>query len=163
MAVVQRMTRAGVVLASAALLSSCMLASDFTTLNPYAPSDGIRIEVADGVNVENLLVLTPGEGETGHVVGTIVNNSPEMVTVLIDIGETGNPSPFDVPGNGNIALHEANVTIESVDAAPGATIGTHVQGPDGFSEVRRTPVLDGTLPEYAEFLEQASSPESATS
>lgn len=156
MALVRRMSRAGVVVASAALLSSCMLAADVTTLNDYAPSDGTRIEVADGVSIENLMVLT--EGEAGHVVGTVVNNDHEPATVLIDIGQTGNPSPVEVPAGGNVALHEANVTIESVDAAPGSTLATAVQGPEGFNEVREIPVLDGTLPEYAEFLEQAASP-----
>lgn len=162
MAVARRMSRAGLAVASAALLSSCMLASPVTTLEEYAPSDGTRIAVADGVAVENLLVLTEAEGEVGHVVGTIVNRSGETVTVQLDIGETGAPSPFEVPAGGNVALHDANVTVESIEAAPGATVPTAVQGPDGFNDVREVPVLDGTLPEYAEFLEQADSPGSGS-
>ena len=162
MSVVRRMTQAGLVVSSAALLSSCMLAADVTTLNQYAPSDGTRVQVGDRVSVENLMVLTEGEGEVGHVVGTIVNGSAEPATVLIDVGETGAPAPFEVPADSHISLHEANVTVESVGAAPGATLGTAVQGPDGFSDVLSIPVLDGTLAEYSEFLEQADSPESSS-
>ncbi|MGC5628249.1 hypothetical protein ACPYO6_08395 [Georgenia sp. Z1344] len=162
MAVPQRLTRVGVAVASAALLSSCMLAADVTTLNPYAPSDGTRVQVADGVAVENLLVLTEGEGEVGHVVGSIVNNTLEPVTVQLDVGETGAPAPFEVPAESHIPLHEANVTIEAVEGAPGSTLPTAVQGPGGFSSVIEIPVLDGTLAEYSEFLEQADSPESGS-
>lgn len=158
MAVLKRLARAGVVLASAALLASCQLAVHPVTTNGYAPSDGIRVVVSDGVNVENLMVITEGEGEPGFVVGSIVNNTREDVTVLLDVGETGSPAPFEVPAGGNINITESDMTIESVEAAPGATIPTSVQGPDGFHEVRATPVLDGTLPEYAEFLETATAP-----
>jgi hypothetical protein len=158
MAVLKRLARAGVVLASAAVLASCQLATHPITTNGYGPSDGIRVVVADGINVENLLVVTEAEGETGYVVGSIVNNTGTDATVLLDIGETGNPSPFEVPARGNINLTESDMTVEAVDAAPGATIPTEIQGPDGFNEVRATPVLDGTLPEYAEFLETATAP-----
>lgn len=137
---------------SLAVVAGLAACSPITTDRPYAASDGIRVEVADGVTVENLLVLTSAEGAPGAVQGGLVNNGTTDVTVAIDTLR------FDVPARSTVLLGGENgeeASIPSVAAAPGAVLRIPVGTPEDATEVP-VPVLDGTLPEYTEHVPATS-------
>jgi hypothetical protein len=136
-------------------LAGCSVASPITTAQPYAPSDGIRVAVTDDVSVENLMILTEGEGEPGHLLGAVVNRSSEDVEISFSF-EGGSASvPVRVDAGDYVNFTDAGITTQSVDAAPGSTISTTVSDPTVGDFQAEVPVLDGTIPPYDEFLDQA--------
>lgn len=137
---------------SLAVVAGLAACSPLTTDRPYAASDGIRVAVADGVTVENLLVLTTAEGAPGAVQAGLVNASATDVTFAIDTLR------FDVPARSTVLLGGATgekAAIPAVAAAPGAVLRLAVGTPENASEVP-VPVLDGTLSEYADHVPAAS-------
>lgn len=136
-------------------LAGCSVANPITTAEPYAPSDGIRVAVTDEVSVENLMVLTEGEGQEGHLLGAVVNRSGEDVEVSFSFGDGGASVPVRVDAGEHVNFTDAGITTQSVDAAPGATIPTTVSAPTAGDTQVEVPVLDGTIPPYDEFLDQA--------
>lgn len=144
---------AAVVVGSALSLGGCTFANDITTLGPYAASDGVRVEVGDGVSVENLMVLTEGGGAEAYVLGSIVNRTREEVEVTLDIA--GAQAPFTLGPGETVNLTEERLTAQSVAEAPGATTpGTVSSSGSGTVEVS-VPVLDGTIPPYDTYLDEA--------
>lgn len=136
-------------------LAGCSVANPITTADPYAPSDGIRVAVTDEVSVENLMILTGGEGEEGHLLGAVVNRSEEDVEVSFAIGDGGASVPVRVDAGEHVNFTDAGITTQSVDAAPGSTVPATVSMPSAGDAQVAIPVLDGTIPPYDEFLDQA--------
>ncbi|TRW43230.1 hypothetical protein [Georgenia yuyongxinii] len=152
---IRRSAIAATMLGAALVLAGCSVANPITTQMAYAPSDGIRVEVADGVVVENLMVLTESKGGEGHVVGAVVNRSKENALVTLILGEGGGGVPVRVPAGGTADLLADGVTVASVGVAPGAVLPSTV-GAEGAGQVSvDVPVLDGTIPPYDEVLGQA--------
>ncbi|MFD1505435.1 hypothetical protein FE374_02220 [Georgenia yuyongxinii] len=151
---IRRSAIAATMLGAALVLAGCSVANPITTQMEYAPSDGIRVEVADGVVVENLMVLTESEGGEGHVVGAVVNRSRENALVTLSLGE-GNGVPVRVPAGKTANLLDDGVRIASVDVAPGGLLPSTVGLEDGAQISVSVPVLDGTIPPYDEVLGQA--------
>lgn len=152
---IRRTPLATAVVVGALALAGCSVANPITTAMPYAPSDGVRVEVTDGVTVENLMVLTDGEGEEGHVLGAVVNRSSEDVEVTITLGEDGGSVPVDVAAGESVNLAEAGITTAAVGAAPGAVLDATVGATGSGDVAAAVPVLDGTIPPYDEYLDQA--------
>lgn len=133
-------------------LTGCSVVNPITTQGPYAPSDGVRVEVADRVSVENLMVLTAGKGEVGRVLGAVVNRSGKDVEVTLDLGEDGRPIPVGVAAGETVNLTDADISLAKVPVAPGAVLDSLI-GATGSGDVAvPVPVLDGTIPPYDEYL-----------
>ncbi|MGM0386260.1 MAG: hypothetical protein ACQERF_09825, partial [Actinomycetota bacterium] len=82
----RRAARLGALAAAAALsLGACGWASPIQTQVIYAPSDGVRLDLSDGVRVENLLVLTGGNFDDGWVLGSVANDRNTEVTVTVEV------------------------------------------------------------------------------
>jgi hypothetical protein len=160
---------AGPRLAAAALavcaLSGCSLMSPQTTQNvTYAPSDGVQGELGE-VKVRNVMVLTAEQGAPAEVVGSLFNGSGDDVEVEVVVRE-----PSDDPAAPNDPLTTSTLQLDgnqSLSIGPQADEQVEIDGLDvvigtfaeitfiggGGSLVLQAPVLDGTLPEYAELLE----------
>lgn len=140
----------GLALAVAAGLGAC---SPITTQIQYAASDGVRVAVSDTVTVQNLMIVAAAEGAPGAVQGGVVNNGSEPATVAI--GDV----TVEVAAGETVLLGGSagdEVVIEQTTAAPGANAQLAV-GLDGApGETVYVPVLDGTLPEYAELVPATS-------
>ena len=145
-------SRAGVALAlTVAALAAC---SPITTSNPYAPSDGVRVDVSGAVTGENVLIVSEAEGSAGAVHGALTNRTEEAraVTVSLDgaaltivqleAGETVTIGSEDGP----------QIEIDAVPAPPGALTDLDFSTAEEGSVTVGVPVLDGTLPEYADLL-----------
>lgn len=136
-------------------LAGCSVANPITTAVPYAPSDGVRVVVTEGVAVENLMILAEAEGEEGFVIGSVVNRSREDVEVSLRLGEGGSEVPVDVAAGESVSLGEAGLSVASLEVAPGGVLPSSVSTDRGGAVDVPVPVLDGTVPPYDEYLDQA--------
>ena len=138
--------------------SGCGLIAPQGTLEPYAPSDGIDVNL-EGVDVRNLLLVADEEGESFNVVFAGVNKgeSPALLrmTFVADEGQFEASADFLLEpgltsfGNPEGEIAPTLVTIPGLMA--GAMVKTYIEV--GASEEQRwVPVLDGTLPEYQPYV-----------
>ena len=139
-------------------LSGCNLIAPQATTIPYAPSDGIDVDL-DGAFVRNLLLIADESGENFNVVFTGVNNGTEDVQVTINFIDQGSQqaaAEFTLePGSTEFGNPEGDLppTLVSLpDVMVGSTVDAYFQTPGGTEVQRDVPVLDGTLEEYADFV-----------
>lgn len=154
-----RTVAAASVLAGALLLAAC---SPTITTKPYAPSDGVRVNLTDHVRGINLMVVTNGEGEPGALLGALANDSAEDVTFELT-AEGAEPMTLDVPAGQTVYLSAqpagdqvVDAVIDSVATQPGGDLDSTLSGA-GVDEDFYLPVMDGGLPEYAAYVPDASS------
>lgn len=152
-----RPARTGVVAASAAagvlLLAACAPA---TTMLPYAPSDGVRVNVTDELRGLNLMVVSEGDGAPGNLLGALSNNTSEDVVFTLAAEGAGTLS-LPVAANDTVYLGTEDgveALLEAVVVEPGADLEASLTAGNVSSDFF-LPVLDGTLPEYAEYLPEA--------
>ena len=150
-----RWKRASATLVLVLAAAGCSTANPITTQRSYAPSDGVRVQLSDDVAAENLMILTRGEGQEGHLLGGVANRSTggPTVTVTIEL-DGGSVYTFALGPNENVNLTDEDLMVTRVDAPPGATLPGTVSASNAGSQEVDIPVLDGTIPPYDQFLEQ---------
>ena len=134
-----------------AALTGCSVTNPIQTQFLYAASDGARI-VLGQIEAENMLVLTEATGSPGALIGAVTNRSKTDQVVTIDIIGAGRHE-VPVPAGSIVRFTGEDILrFDAVDVQPGATAPITVStGTEGAKSVT-VPVLDGTLPEYAEVL-----------
>ena len=147
--------------ATAATLTfaGCSATNPIATQNDYAPSDGVGAQLGD-VSFGNLLVLTSAEGEPGTLLGSVTNRGRDDVKVTLGLSDGAAGPPIDVRAGDTVLLGpEKDVTLEldAVPAPPGAVVDLAVSSDAGGSSTVGVPVLDGTLPEYADLVPSSTS------
>lgn len=143
-------------LALAAGLTACSATNPITTTTNYAASDGVRVDL-DDVRLGNLMVLASAEGAPGVVVGQVTNDGDQAVRVTLAV-EGAVSDPVAVEARGTTLLTPdggTEVLLEAVPAAPGAYVDLRVAVDGGGGTTASVPVLDGTLPEYADLVPDA--------
>lgn len=148
-------------LATAILLgaSGCSLFAPQGTLEQYAPSDGIDVNVAD-LKLRNLLLVAATDGENFNVVFSAVNNGESAVSLTInfvsDDGSAEASADFTVaPGSTAFGDPEGDIppTLVSIpNLAAGDTVTSYLQVAGSTDVERQVPVLDGSLAEYAPYV-----------
>ena len=152
-----RTATSGVALAAAALLAltACSATNPITSQKPYNASDGVRV-VAGDVTADNLLVLTAAQGGTGTVSGAVTNHGTDAGSVTLTFGEQDTTFPLDA--GETVLLGGATgevVELASVGVAPGGVLPVVVASGSAGATEASVPVLDGTLPEYADLVPAA--------
>lgn len=144
--------------AAAALLAAC---SPTTTVMPYAPSDGARVNLTGSVRGVNLMVVSEGDGAPGALLGALANDSAEDVSFEL-AAEGNDPVSLVVPAGETVYLNapgqpelSVDARLDAIDTYPGGELDATLSGA-GADEEFRLPVFDGTLPEYAEYLPETS-------
>jgi len=135
-------------------LSGCSLTAQVTTGKHYSPSDGTNATVSSVV-VQNLLLVTTGEGEPAALVGALYNDSEDAVTVQVTVAQED--VSFAIPAMSTVTLGLADGNQEFItDApvAPGLTSSVTITVADEASSTKPLLVLDGTLPEYQGILDE---------
>lgn len=94
-------------------LSACSVNSPTTQLQAYTPADGVQID-GESVDVRDLLVISHGDGAPGVVLGTVVNQTADPVTVTVSAAGTDLSPQIEV-GPGSSARLDA---YDSEDAEP---------------------------------------------
>lgn len=140
----------GLALAVVLVLSGCSFAANITTMKPYAPSDGVRVEVG-GVHAQNLLIVVPAEGDEAVLIGSLTNESTDAVGVeLTQVGQ-GASASVKVDGSSTVRLgtedeRTLRVAVDSVK--PGSLTEVRIAVDGTQTATLTVPVVDGTLPEY---------------
>ncbi|MCW2288849.1 DNA modification methylase [Leucobacter luti] len=138
--------------------TGCSLIAPQGTLKPYAPSDGVDVNVS-GIDVRNIMLIADESGENFNVVFGSVNLTEAEQELAISFTSEGSQkarAEFTIPtGNtlfGNPAGEETPVLVTIPGAVPGATVDAYFQKA-GAEEVKyEVPVLDGTLAEYRDYV-----------
>lgn len=134
--------------------AGCSVTNEITTLNEYAASDGILVDVGH-VRAINLLVLTSAEGAEGAAIGALTNRGDDAVEVTLALADGSASTTFDLTAGGTVTLgpdQDEQFAIDAVPTAPGTYIEVSIGSDRDGSTTVRVPVLDGTLPEYADLV-----------
>ena len=145
-------------------LAGCSLSGTVSSLQPYAPSDGVQVD-AQSLKARNVLII---QGDSGRAVliGSFVNSSQEDLVGSVQTKDSAGQdirvefavkagTKFDLGYNGNSAL------VIDLAGTPGKIANIFVIEGNGPGKEIRVPILDGTLAEYKEIF--ATLPGAATS
>jgi hypothetical protein len=152
-----RPVRTAAIVAAAAGAFALSACSPTTTINPYAPSDGARVDLTDHLRGANLLVVAGEQGGPGTLEGALVNRTAEDQSFTLTI-EGSAPVRIDVAPAQTVYLgteQGEQVRLDAVAAAPGAFLPATLEV-GSESKDFQIPVLDGSLPEYASAVPTAS-------
>lgn len=140
-------------LAASALLAGCSATNPITTDFDYDPSDGVSQQLGD-MQVGNLIVLTSQEGAPGTVVGFVANRGAQDASVVVAVGGQESDA-IDVPAGQTVLLGpegDQAIDLETVPAMPGSKVELVLTSDVAGGATVEVPVLDGTLPEYADLI-----------
>lgn len=151
---------ASVVLAATVVLgtSACNLISPQTTTKEYDASDGVSGTIGD-MSIRNAAIIS-GDGKDGNLLVSITNaGGAESLTIKWgdDFSES---TEARIPEDETISFgteEEDPILLENIDAVPGSLLTMFFQYGDETGVEIFVPVLDGTLPEYAEFVPSGGS------
>ncbi|QIM15243.1 DNA modification methylase [Leucobacter insecticola] len=148
--------------------TGCSLIAPQGTTVPYAPSDGINVDV-EGVSVRNLMLIADESGKNFNVVFSTVNltsQDQELIITFTGEGTQQARAEFVVPTGstrfGNPDGPEVPVLVTIPKLEPGATVDAYLRTSGSEEKQRFVPVLDGEHEEYrayvlpADFAEKAS-------
>ncbi|TQL47037.1 hypothetical protein FB562_0080 [Homoserinimonas aerilata] len=141
---------AAVVMLTAA---GCGFIAPQATTEHYDPSDGTSATIAS-VKVLNAIVLS-NDGETGNLIASVANIGNDRVTVTLQYEGDGQKIDKKVSVAGNTVKSigtDEQFLLDGIDAKPGSLMPVFVQYDDETGKQMLVPVLDGTLPEYTQYL-----------
>ncbi|GAA4770642.1 hypothetical protein [Citricoccus nitrophenolicus] len=145
-------------LAAVALLGAtgCSAINQQATTLQYAPSDGIVADVG-GAELRNVALITSAPEAESRYIGTLSSATGEPLEVSITVD--GTQTRFSVPGEESLILEDpANEqVIPSSGGRPGTIVDATVEV-NGESDTVGITILDGTLPEYREFVPGGADP-----
>lgn len=138
--------------AAALLATGCSYSTPVQTQTLYPAGDGARIELTSDVRGENIMVLAAGEGAEGAVFGALANDSADDLRITVEIDGGGGLS-IDIPSGQSVLLGtDELVVVPAVPVPPGAYVDVVLEA-EGIGAIRaEAPVLDGTLPQYADYV-----------
>lgn len=129
--------------------TGCWVTNPAATTMDYSPFDGIQ-EQLGAVELHNLLIVAPDAEEQGRVLGTVVNDGEQAVTLRMDAA--GSSVDVAIPARGSVSLEDtAPMMLDRAGADPGQKVETTFEV-DGQSLVTAVPVLDATLPYLAPYV-----------
>lgn len=136
-------------------LTGCSLNAEVESLRPYAPSDGVQVDV-DSLKSRNLMFIRSESGNA-VLIGSFVNSTQQEVMGSIQTTDKdGNTLMFDfsvAPGGKFDLGYNGNPGLEvTIDEIPGGLRNVYVAA-GGDPVGLLVPVLDGTLEEYRPFVE----------
>jgi len=152
---VQRAAGAAAVALALLGATGCGAINEQATTKQYAASDGIVRNVGD-VKLRNLLIVAADEAEPGRIIGTAVNTSSSPVELSFEA--EGGTAQVTIPANSEYRFDdvaedevEGEAVLAQAGAMPGALAPVTVTAASDSEELQ-IPVVDGTLPEYAQYV-----------
>lgn len=145
----------GAAFAAAALTTAgCAVTNTQATADHYSPADGIVEQVGD-LSVNNLLVVAESADSQGRLLGTLVNESDETMSVEIAV-QGADPITVEVPAadevrGGEVRLEDDEQLVDPAGAEPGLMVPVTITA-DGETLEQELPVLDHTFPRYAQYI-----------
>ena len=144
---------AAVALSAAVALGTtgCTFITNQSTTIPYSPSDGVNVNETGGdIIVRNAMVIATEDGSIGNLVGVFIYEGDKSGRINVDIA--GTTLTVRVPADDRVSLGADTdpLPIENLGVKPGANVEALFVSGDGEAVPTAVPVLDGTLPEYAD-------------
>lgn len=141
--------------ALAASLAGCNFVTPQASLQPYEPSDGVSASVGD-VDVRNAMIISE-DGISGNLVFHAINNSSEDVELAVqyEVAGTKTTITIDVPADGTTDVgygDDGQQFLGSILEKPGGLLPLYFQYGDNIGDQVEVPVLDGSLPQYADLI-----------
>jgi len=133
--------------------SGCGFIAPQATTEHYDASDGTSATVGS-VKVLNAILLSE-DGETGNLIASVANTGNDRVTVTLQYEGDGQKVDKKVSVAGNTVKSigtDEQFLLTGIGAELGSLFPVFVQYDDETGKQMLVPVLDGTLPEYAEYL-----------
>ena len=134
--------------------TGCTFITPQSTTVEYSASDGVNVTGLEGpIDVRNAMIIATEDGSTGNFVAAVYNTSAEDATLTIEI-EGFDPLTIDIDAGDSVSLGaDADpLRIDELDIEPGATVTMYFQAGDVTGATADVPVLDGTLPYYADLV-----------
>ncbi|MEV7800518.1 DNA modification methylase [Microbacterium foliorum] len=139
--------------------TGCTFISPQSTQIEYSASDGVNVSDSDGpLDVRNAFIVANEDGSVGNFVAAVVNPTTEKATLTMTVAGIDKPFTVSVPAGKTVSFGaegEDPLRIDRLDTMPGATIEIHFQSGDGAGTKTEVPVLDGSLPYYADLVPEA--------
>lgn len=160
-----RARRSKVAMATAALGISLLSVTGCGYINPqqtsqqYSASDGVHADLGP-LQLRNILIVSAGEDQPGRVLGAVYNSSSEDADLTIR-GADGSETQIPVKAGDYTLLNESTdpAILSTTGDIPGSLVDvTASESVTNTEQTVSVPVLDATLPEYAAFLPEGSTP-----
>lgn len=133
--------------------SGCSMISPQATTISYSASDGVNIPSSGPLEVRNVFIVADEAGTVGNVIAAIVNDTD--ATETLNVGIDGRVATVQVPARSVVHLGVDGVAplrIEGLGSKPGSMVLAAFQSGNGEGVEVSVPVLDGTLPQYADLV-----------
>ena len=141
------------------LASGCSVGNSQQTTAQYQQSDGTNADLGP-LELRNMLIIGGREDKPGRVIGAVYNTSSEDVVLTIS-GAAGAQARIPVEKNSYILLDNSapEVVLSTAGGQPGSLAEVTIRE-DGTNQDAKfkVPVMDGTIPEYKEYLPAGSEP-----
>lgn len=145
---------ASIALGAAVLLGAtgCSMVSPQATTIPYSPSDGVNVPDSGPIIVRNAMIVADDDGTAGNFIAALVNDTDQAESLIIGID--GDAQTVRVPARTTVSLGVDTdpLLIPGLGVKPGNNVSVSFQSGDATGARLAIPVLDGTLPYYAEFV-----------
>jgi hypothetical protein len=140
-----------VALVAAAVLSGCSATNPITTEMAYAASDGVRATLGD-LTAENLLLVAAAADTPGALQGALTNRGDDDLEVELELD--GDVALVPVAAGETVLLggEDGEEVVLDTPGEPGSTVEMTLTTDAAGSQTVPVPVLDGTLPEYADLV-----------
>lgn len=143
----RRRTALAAVAITLGLTAGC---SPITTQMQYNASDGTRVDLGDGVTGTNLLFIAEAAGEPAAFYGAFANNSTKDVVVSFTLSESVTETVELSAGEAVLYSQPGDLTVPDLTASPGDWAQVAVHTASSGALIVNVPVMDTSLPEYAE-------------
>lgn len=145
------------------LIVSVAACAPAQTAHYYGASDGTRVALDSGtLEVINMMVVVDSDG-TGYLLGAVHNDSTQDHTATLTTQDGSLNEAYQIPAGGTINLSTDTEipVLDTVSVPSGANLTVTLSDSAGDSHDIPVPVLEGSLPEYQEFLETQNLPSEA--
>ncbi len=136
-------------------VTGCGFVNAQQTTHQYSASDGIKADLGQ-LQLRNMLIVASGEKESGRVIGAVFNQSTSDATLTIS-GANGAQTEIPVKAQSETYLNGQSdaAILSSAGAAPGGLASVTIRSGSDSAQIN-VPVVDGTLPEYRQYIPTSS-------
>lgn len=136
-------------------LAGCSLSREVASLDPYAPSDGVQVDLTE-LKARNVLFVSDAEGNS-VLIGSFVNATDGTVSAQLET----------LDSNGEVVITDITISPEGkfdlgyngtegkrlfLTEQPGSMHPVYIRAGGDPTEIL-VPILDGTLEEYRPFID----------
>ena len=118
----------------------------------YTATDGVQTNLG-ALQIRNVFVAARTKDAPGALQGVVVNSAEDSSKVTFT-GTDGTVGTVNVPAGQVVDLHTKSLLIDPVSVWPGQSIPITVTAGEDSADLN-VPVLDGSLPEYADLVPTA--------